>query len=82
METINGLISVITPVYNRELYIEECINSVLAQSYQKFEIIIVDDGSTDKTYEICRSLALNDDRIKLFAANHGGVSAARNRAIE
>lgn len=79
---INDLVSVIIPVYNRENVIEECINSVLAQSYQDFEIVIVDDGSTDGTYEICKGLAAKDERIKLFAGEHGGVSAARNIALD
>ena len=76
------LVSVIIPVYNRENVIEECLNSVFAQSYQNFEIIIVDDGSSDGTYKICERLAAKDERIKLFAAKHGGVSAARNLALE
>ncbi len=76
------LVSVIVPVYNRETVIEECLNSVFAQSYQNFEIIIVDDGSSDGTYKMCEQLAAKDSRIRLFAAEHGGVSAARNLALE
>ena len=82
MKIVPGLISVIVPVYNRQEFVDECIASVQAQSYQSFEIIIVDDGSTDNTYDICTALAEKDQRIKLFAADHGGVSAARNRALE
>lgn len=82
MTNTPDLISVIIPVYNRENVIEECINSVLEQSYQNFEIIIVDDGSTDNTCEICMALSEKDKRIKLFKGNHMGVSSARNTAIE
>ncbi len=78
----NNLISVIIPIYNREKYIEECLQSVFNQTYQNFEIIIVDDGSTDDSYKICEGIAQTDNRIKLFAANHGGVSAARNIALD
>ena len=82
MNSINSLISIIIPVYNRENVVEECINSVLAQSYQNFEIVIVDDGSSDNTYSICKFLAEKDPRIKLFKGEHGGVSAARNTALD
>ena len=82
MNTANNLISIIIPVYNRQNVIEECINSVLEQSYQNFEIIIVDDGSSDDTYSICKSLAEKETRIKLYSAKHGGVSTARNIALD
>ncbi len=76
------MVSVIIPVYNREKYIEECLRSVLAQSYQDFEIILVDDGSTDNTGSICSKMAADDARIKVFAGEHKGVSAARNIALD
>lgn len=79
---MSKLISVIIPVYNRQNYLEECVRSVLAQSYPNFEIVLVDDGSTDRSVEICRNLSEQDDRIRFFAAEHGGVSAARNMALE
>ena len=78
----NNLVSVIIPIYNREKYIEECLQSVFNQTYQNFEIIIVDDGSTDNSYKICKNIAQKDKRIKLFTANHDGVSAARNIALD
>lgn len=79
---MNDLISVIIPVYNRKDVLLECINSVIAQSYKNFEIILIDDGSTDGTIELCRNLAEQEPRIKLIEAEHGGVSAARNKGIE
>lgn len=76
------LVSVIVPVYNRETVLLECVESVLAQSCQNFEIILIDDGSTDQTLSVCRSLASQDTRIRVLEMNHGGVSAARNRGLE
>lgn len=76
------MVSIILPVYNRQAYVEECIQSVQAQSYQNLEIIIVDDGSTDDSYMLCKKLAAEDSRIKLHQANHSGVSAARNLALD
>ena len=75
-------VSIIVPVYNRQDVIEECIDSVLAQSHKNFEIIIIDDGSTDNTIEICRQAAAKDDRIKILFGAHGGVSSARNKGLD
>lgn len=75
-------VSVIIPIYNRREYIYDCINSLLCQTHRNFEAIIIDDGSTDGTVEICKKLAENDIRIKFFQSSHGGVSAARNCALE
>jgi len=79
---MDGLISIIMPAYNRENLIGDAIGSVLSQSYGNFEIIVVDDGSADNTVKICNELAEKDSRIKVFVADHGGVSAARNMALE
>ena len=79
---MDSLISIIIPVYNRENVIEECISSIISQSYQNFEIILIDDGSSDNTLEICEKLAKNENRIKILAEQHGGVSAARNKGID
>ena len=68
--------SVIVPLYNKELYIENTILSILKQSYTDFEIIVVDDGSTDNSYEIVERI--QDSRIRLVSKKNGGVSAARN----
>lgn len=75
-------ISVIVPVYKVEKYIGECINSILAQTFKDFELILVDDGSPDKSGEICDSYAKNDNRIKVFHKKNGGVSSARNFGID
>lgn len=74
------VISVVIPLYNKEHHIKRAIDSVLCQKIQDFELIIVDDGSTDKSAEIVRSI--NDERIKLIRQENAGVSAARNRGIE
>ncbi len=79
---MNGVVSVIIPVYNRENYIEECLSSVINQTYKALEIIIVDDGSTDRTFELCEAAKSGDDRIILIKGDHGGVSAARNKALD
>lgn len=75
-------ISVIIPAYNIAPYIERCVDSVLKQSYNNFEILLVDDGSTDGTSEICDKLAQTDNRIIVFHKKNGGVSSARNLALE
>lgn len=76
------LVSVLIPVYNREEVVTECVDSVLAQSYSHMEILLVDDGSTDRTLEICRRLAEKDSRIRLLERPHGGVSATRNAGLD
>lgn len=77
-----GLISVIIPVYNIEKYLPWCIQSVLNQSYPYFELILVDDGSTDSSSAICDEFAENDSRIRVIHKENRGVSAARNSGIE
>lgn len=77
------LVSVITPAYNCEKYIDECINSVINQTYTKWEMIIVNDRSTDNTKSIVEEYVKKDGRIKLYnKENNEGVAAARNKAIE
>lgn len=77
-----SLISVIIPVYNTADYVGRCIQSVLAQSYKDFEVIIIDDGSTDQSGTICKKFAASDARIRYYHIDNSGVSAARNKAIE
>ena len=79
---MDGLISVVIPVYNVEKYLEECIESVLRQSYQNFEIILVDDGSTDRSGIICDTYAAQDKRIQVVHQKNGGLSVARNTGFE
>lgn len=75
------LISFIVPVYNAEDYIRYCVSSLLSQSYQKIEIILVDDGSTDGSSKICDEYANADDRVRVFHQKNGGVHTARNLGI-
>lgn len=79
---MNQMISVLIPVYNRQDYIEECIRSVQAQTYGDFEILLIDDGSSDETIPICRRLMAEDPRIRLHCMAHGGISAARNHGLD
>lgn len=75
------LISVIVPVYQSEQYIDTCVQSVLGQTYRNFELILVDDGSKDKSRAICESRGAHDPRIRVLVQEHRGVSAARNAGI-
>lgn len=75
-------VSIVIPVYNNESYVEKCIRSVLEQTYRNLEIIIINDGSTDKSGEILQKLAEEDKRILLVTQKNAGVSAARNKGIE
>lgn len=77
----NPLISVIIPVYNCADYIAETVNSVLLQSYQNFEIILINDGSTDSSEEVCISLGKDKDNIVYQYQTNAGVSAARNKGV-
>lgn len=74
-------ISVIVPVFNCEKYIERCIKSVLSQTFLNFELIIVDDGSTDNSFTICQVYEKKDSRIKVIHQENYGVSSARNKGI-
>lgn len=76
------MFSVIMPTYNCAKYVAEAVQSVLAQTYSDFELIIVDDGSTDGTFELLYEISEKDDRIKLYQIAHAGVSVARNYGIE
>ena len=78
---MNTLISVIIPVLNRQNEIEECIRSVFAQSYSHWELLVIDNGSTDRTGEICRALAAQEPRMRILNAPRG-VSNARNAGID
>ena len=77
----NELISIIVPVYNVEKYIAKCLDSLVNQTYLNIEILLIDDGSTDKSLSICKKYAAVDSRIKLFSKENGGVSSARNLGL-
>ena len=74
-------ISVIVPVYNVEPYLRLCVNSILNQTFTDFELLLIDDGSTDYSGEICDEYASMDSRVKVFHTTNRGVSAARNLGI-
>lgn len=78
----NSLISIIVPVYKVEQYLPRCIDSILAQIYTNFELILVDDGSPDNCPQICDDYAQKDKRIKVIHKENGGVSSARNMGID
>ena len=82
VESDQNLISVIVPVYNVEEYLEECLNSILVQTYTNLEILIVNDGSTDNSLEILQEFSQRDSRITIFTKENGGLSSARNLAID
>ncbi len=75
-------ISIIVPVYNTEKYLSKCLNSLIKQTYKDIEIIVVNDGSKDKSLEIAKKFAKQDNRIKVFNKENGGLSSARNFGIE
>ena len=76
------LISVIVPVYNVAPYLKKCLDSILAQTYRHLEIVLVDDGSTDGSGDICDAYARRDDRIKICRQENKGVAAARNSGLD
>ncbi len=78
----NDIISVIVTVYNIREYIEKCIDSIKNQTYQHLEILVVDDGSNDGSGELCDNLATQDERIKVIHKPNGGLSDARNSALD
>lgn len=75
-------VSIIIPVYNVEKYLERCIDSVISQSYLDLEVIIVDDGSSDKSAYICDRYEEKDNRIVVIHKENGGLSSARNAGID
>lgn len=78
----NPLISIIVPIYNVEDYLRECIDSLIAQTYENIEIILVDDGSPDNCGMICDDYAVKDSRIMVLHKNNGGLSDARNFGLK
>lgn len=78
----DGMISVIIPVFNTIKYVEKCVKSIINQSYTNLEIILVDDGSTDGSGQVCDKLAKSDKRIKVIHQQNKGVSSARNNGLK
>jgi glycosyltransferase involved in cell wall biosynthesis len=81
MTTTYPNVSIIVPIYNTELYLEDCLNSIINQTYQQIEIILIDDGSTDRSCEIMNIYAEKDKRIIIHSQPNRGVSAARNAGL-
>ena len=82
MDNSYPVFSIIVPIYNTANYLHRCIDSILSQSFTDFELILVDDGSTDNSGEICDIYVKQDDRIKVFHKKNEGVSIARNVGLE
>ena len=75
-------ISVIIPVYNVEKFLSRCLDSVLDQTFKDFEVVCINDGSTDRSEEILQEYAKKDQRIKVFTQNNQGAAVARNKALQ
>jgi glycosyltransferase involved in cell wall biosynthesis len=82
MNNKKPLVSVIIPIYNSEKYVSKCIESIINQSYENIEILLINDGSTDKSSEICDAYGIKDDRVKVIHKQNEGVSSARNLGID
>ena len=78
----NDLISVIVPVFNTEIYLAPCLDSILNQSYRNLEVIVIDDGSGDYSLQIAQSYSQKDDRVHVYPYSNEGLSVARNRGLE
>lgn len=76
------LVSIVVPVYNTEKYLERCVESIICQSHEELEILLIDDGSTDMSSQLCDDFSKKDSRIQVIHRENGGLSAARNSGIE
>ncbi len=79
---LDELLSVIVPVYNAECYLNRCVDSILASTYQNIELLLVDDGSTDKSLDICKLYEESDNRVRVLHKKNGGMCSARNYGME
>lgn len=75
-------ISIIVPVYKTEAYLEKCVDSILAQTFRDFELLLIDDGSPDNCPALCEEAAARDPRIRVIHQKNAGLSAARNTGVE
>ena len=82
MENTDVIISIIVLVYNTEKYLRRCVDSILAQTFTDFELLLIDDGSTDSSGVICDEYAQKDSRVRVFHKENGGVSSARNLGLD
>ena len=82
MSSSKPAISVVVPVYNVEKYLDQCLNSLLEQTFTDFEAILVDDGSIDSSYQICKNFTEKDKRFKAYKKENGGASSARNYGLQ
>ena len=78
----NSKVSIVVPIYNKELYLQECLESIINQTFNDIEIICIDDGSTDNSLKMIKEYAKKDSRIKLIPQQNQGVSIARNNGIK
>lgn len=78
---VNGLVSVIVPVYNCEKYLSACVDSILSQKYKKIEVLLIDDGTKDRAGEICDKYAETDERVKVIHRENRGVSETRKEGV-
>lgn len=76
------MISIVIPIYNQEKYLDKCLQSIKNQAFKELEVILIDDGSTDNSLEICQEYVKKDPRFKVYSYENGGLSEARNRGIE
>lgn len=79
---MSPLISIIVPVYNAEKTLNRCVDSILSQTFNNFELLLINDGSTDRSGELCDEYAAKDKRVKVFHKKNGGVSSARNVGLD
>ena len=78
---MKDICSVVVPIYNAEKTLDRCLSSIVTQTYKNLEIILINDGSTDKSLEICKNWQEKDKRIRIICKDNGGVSSARNMGL-